>query len=359
MLKGRRAVQLRADLMDCHIAICAPEVLVDFRENFDYQQLRRDFVGGVLIDEAMGNKIFVHELAPAEYAARVHHLRAYDAISRDIIHRWVYPFVPDNSIVPALKSTPGYVYARGNMYRHLTAGPDGGAGIARSAVVGRDTVVGAACTVGEHTQLHSCVIGAGCVIGANCKLEGCYLDAGVTVGDGCVLTSAMVLGGAMLHPNATLEEGVILSYNVVVGAGHTVKAHTRLSLRKQEDFEEYDDSDEELEVSGPSLAGKADAGKVPEAGGLSVALDRANLSAAKAGMTAPRSNMQWDATVVGHGGAGYVWVPRGAEPRAGEEGDTDSAEQQDEIARYSIVARARAADAVIRWESDDEDEVPR
>jgi ADP-glucose pyrophosphorylase len=99
--------------------------------------------------------------------------------------------------------------------------------------VGRDTVVGAACTVGEHTQLHACVIGAGCIIGANCKLQGCYLDAGVTVGDGCTLTAALVMSGAMLHANSTLEEGVILSYNVVVGAGHTVKAHTRLSLRKQ------------------------------------------------------------------------------------------------------------------------------
>jgi hypothetical protein len=55
-------LQLRTDVMDCHIDICAPEVLVDFRENFDYQQVRRDFVGGVLIDEEMGNKIFVHEL---------------------------------------------------------------------------------------------------------------------------------------------------------------------------------------------------------------------------------------------------------------------------------------------------------
>jgi hypothetical protein len=98
--------------------------------------------------------------------------------------------------------------------------------------------------------------------------------------------------------------------------------------------------------------------KVPDkVGGLSVALDRANLSAAKAGMPVPG---QWDAAVVGHGGAGYVWVPRGSTPRAGEvEGDVDGGGPQEQLARYSIVARPRVVDAVIRWDSDDEDEVPR
>lgn len=36
---------------DCHIDICSPEVLTLFTDNFDYQQIRRDFVRGLLSDE--------------------------------------------------------------------------------------------------------------------------------------------------------------------------------------------------------------------------------------------------------------------------------------------------------------------
>lgn len=32
--------------MDSHISICAPEVLMLFSDNFDYQNVKRDFVTG-------------------------------------------------------------------------------------------------------------------------------------------------------------------------------------------------------------------------------------------------------------------------------------------------------------------------
>jgi len=45
------------------------------------QNVRREFVTGVLSEEELGNKIFVYELA-GEYAARVSNLRAYDAVRK-------------------------------------------------------------------------------------------------------------------------------------------------------------------------------------------------------------------------------------------------------------------------------------
>jgi len=42
----------------------------------------------------MGYKIFVHEIR-ADYAARIDNFRSYDTVSKDIIHRWTYPLVPD------------------------------------------------------------------------------------------------------------------------------------------------------------------------------------------------------------------------------------------------------------------------
>ena len=39
-------VQVRSDLIDSQIAICAPEVLMLFSDNFDYQNVKKDFVSG-------------------------------------------------------------------------------------------------------------------------------------------------------------------------------------------------------------------------------------------------------------------------------------------------------------------------
>lgn len=66
----RDSLNLRYDLADTGIYICAPDVLLLFSDNFDYQHIQRDFVRGVLSEEELGNKIFLHELRN-EYAVQV------------------------------------------------------------------------------------------------------------------------------------------------------------------------------------------------------------------------------------------------------------------------------------------------
>lgn len=46
MCSPPRPLQIRTDLMDTHISICAPEVLMLFSDNFDYQNIKKDFVTG-------------------------------------------------------------------------------------------------------------------------------------------------------------------------------------------------------------------------------------------------------------------------------------------------------------------------
>ena len=41
---------------------------------------------GVLSEEELGNKLYVHELSN-EYAAHIPNLRSFDAVSRDILQR--------------------------------------------------------------------------------------------------------------------------------------------------------------------------------------------------------------------------------------------------------------------------------
>ena len=82
------------------------------------QDLRQHFIPGVLSEEELGNKLYVHVLTQ-EYVARVNNPRAYDAISRDIMQRWCFPFVPDCNLLP-LQGSQGpssYSYQRHHRYR--------------------------------------------------------------------------------------------------------------------------------------------------------------------------------------------------------------------------------------------------
>ncbi|KAL3030485.1 hypothetical protein AAZX31_03G222700 [Glycine max] len=200
LLADNPSLSLHHDKQDCYIDICSPEVLSLFTDNFDYQHLRRHFVKGLLLDDIMGYKIFVHEIH-SDYAARIDNFRSYDTVSKDIIHRWTYPLVPD---VMNFGDTATKLERQG-IYR-----------------------------------------ASGCKIGSNVIIEGCYIWDNISIEDGCKLQHAIVCDGVIIKSGAVLEPGVILSFKVVVGPEFVVPPYSNVSLLQQP-IEE--DSDEELEYA--------------------------------------------------------------------------------------------------------------
>lgn len=86
------------------------------------QNIRRDFVSGVLSEEELGNKLHVY-IIQHDYAARVHNPRSYDAVSRDVLQRWLFPLCPDTGLLPSptITASSQLPYARQHIYR--CAGP--------------------------------------------------------------------------------------------------------------------------------------------------------------------------------------------------------------------------------------------
>lgn len=99
-----------------------------FQDNFDYGDIRRDFVHGVLTSDLLMKNIYCY-IAKDGYAARVKDTKSYDSIrlvitptrllfsanwafSKDILSRWTFPLVPDDNH-PAGHS---YEHLRGNKY---------------------------------------------------------------------------------------------------------------------------------------------------------------------------------------------------------------------------------------------------
>lgn len=234
----------RYDLMDCHIDICSPDVLPLFTDNFDYQDLRSDFVCGVLEQEILGNKIFTHVIS-GEYAARIKDLRTYDSVSKDIIHRWVFPMVPEINLL----GPTSYSFSRHNIYRerHVT--------LARSCKIMDDTVVGDGTSIGANCVVIHSVLGRNCRLGNNVQVSGSYLWGDCVIEDGVTLDQAIVCQGVTIRQGAKIEKGAILSFGVVIGAGFVVKAYTTITT--------FQDPEEETKVSlnDPNVVGAGGSGR--------------------------------------------------------------------------------------------------
>ncbi|KAL3149193.1 hypothetical protein ABBQ32_002021 [Trebouxia sp. C0010 RCD-2024] len=306
---GHNDLMLRTDLLNLHVYICAPEVLLLFSDNFDYQNVEQDFISGVLSEEELGNTIHVYELE-AGFAGQVRDLRSYEAVSQAILQRWSFPFALDNWSVElhGAQSESGYGVKRHNCYR----GQD--IKLARTAILGRDSVLGAGTSVDEGSQVRNSVIGRDCHIGKGVHIHGCYIHNGVTICDGAQLQSAVVCDGAVIMSEAVLCSRCIVSYQVVIAAGHKVPADALISLCPHQYHKHASLHDDEVEYSSAGqMAGS------PAAGGDQASHDSEQRSnqlpsaAVKAAAQAlaqgrqPSVHVDFDEESVGRGGAGFAW----------------------------------------------------
>ncbi|KAL8674893.1 MAG: hypothetical protein Q9168_000696 [Polycauliona sp. 1 TL-2023] len=216
-------IEVREDLIDCHIDICTPDVLGLWSDNFDYQSIRTGFLFGVLKDYELNGKTIHTHVMTEGYAARVRGLRAYDAISRDITGRWTHPLCPDSNHV----SGHQYRLCKNGTYQenNLTTGKS-------SRFRGR-CVVGQGTTIGEGVTVSESHLGRNCQVGKDALLEGSYLWDNVIVADRSIIRHAVVAEGAVIGKGCTVESGAVISCNMRISDDTTVagfKKTTRASL---------------------------------------------------------------------------------------------------------------------------------
>ena len=212
-------IEVRSDLIDCAIDICTPEVLSLWSENFDFNSIRRGFLRGVLKDYELNGKTFHTHILTSGYAARVRDLRAYDAISRDIITRWTYPLTPDCNLFA------GQSYHLGKHQTYL----EDGVSLARGSKITRRSMVGQRTSVGIGSTVTDSVLGRGCHIGNHATIRGAYLWADCSVGDGSTIDGAVVADGAAVGRNCTIGVGCLVAANVRIADGVNLPPGTRLT----------------------------------------------------------------------------------------------------------------------------------
>ncbi|KAK1797381.1 hypothetical protein P4O66_008745 [Electrophorus voltai] len=233
---GSNEFEIRHDLLDCHVSICSPQVAELFTDNFDYQT-RNDFVRGILVnEEILGNQIHMY-VSQDGYGARISNLLMYDAVSSDLIRRWVYPITPEANF--ADEEGRSCTHSRHNVYRELGVGLGHGSLMEENVLIGQFTLIGANCSISNT------VIGANCVIGDGVVLDRAYIWNNVHIANDVTIRQSLICDGVRVKQGVTLNEQCVLAYNVVVGPNISLPEGTVVSMHHP-DEEDDDDEDEFL-----------------------------------------------------------------------------------------------------------------
>ncbi|KAG8222691.1 hypothetical protein J437_LFUL015888 [Ladona fulva] len=243
MLLSSERVEVWHDVLDPGIAICSPAVPPLFSDNFDFQSVD-DLVRDLLVnEEVLTSTMYCHRLR-GEYAARVLAPRFYHAISRDIIHRWTFPLVPDGCVSQDLEP---YMFLRNYIYKQKNVS------VAKGCNLQEDVVIGFGTTVGEKSELARCVIGRNCKIGTNVSLTDCFIWDNVEIQNGCSVRFSIVSNNVILKEGVSLQGNCILGPNVQVEPGTSLKEMSVVSeailQRRKNDFGDF--KEQQFEKLGP------------------------------------------------------------------------------------------------------------
>ncbi|KAN0040851.1 hypothetical protein ACTFIV_003387 [Dictyostelium citrinum] len=231
LFKKHPSIQMRYDLIDCHIDICSPEVLALFNDNFDFADIRKDFIHDILTSDLLDYKLSAYVLQ-GEYAARVKDLRTYHSVSKDIIHRWTFPMVPDNNFM----CNSSYSLSRQMIYKEKNVKLLGNCLISDETVIGTETEIGAGSIVSHST------IGRNCIIGKNVRINGSYIWDDVTIEDNAVIDHSIICNGSIIKTSSIIGRGSIIGFNVYIGQSKSLEPFSKITMAQYNE----DEDDEEL-----------------------------------------------------------------------------------------------------------------
>ena len=233
LLTSHGEIEVRDDLIDCRIDICALDVLAQWSDNFDFQSLRKSFLRGVLKDyETYGKTIHTY-IVTDQYAARVKSLRAYDAVSKDVLGRWAYPICPDSNLVRG----QSYRFGAGKVYKEDRVK------LGRTAVV-KNSVIGSDTNIGDGSTVTGSTVGRRVAIGKNVTIEGAYIWDDVAIEDDSIIRQAIIANSVSMGKNCTIEPGALISFGADLTQDSSISANSWITGDHNNNYNSIQDSDD-------------------------------------------------------------------------------------------------------------------
>lgn len=202
---------IRSDLAPCGIAICSREVMLQFADNFDFQQLD-DVIGEIVVKEDVLCQTINVELLPEEVVA----FTALDYGSllrgqRQLVQRWCYPFTYDRLPTSIFEDRVALHYHRNHVY---TPRDEESPLNAEFTVLGRgcnieknvtmlDTTLGNNAMIKEGAVLRNVMAGNNFTLGNKSVIDGAIIGDNVTIGSNCRIHKKTIIGSGVIIPDNT------------------------------------------------------------------------------------------------------------------------------------------------------------
>lgn len=243
VLEDIEEFEIKNNLIDCHVDICTATVPTIFQENFDYQNLRSDFVKGVLSSDLLKKHIYSY-ITKDHYSARVESWQTYDGITQDLIERWCYPIVPERNLLP----DQTFTYSNQHIYKENDVILSQSCKLQSRVVIGKDSFIG------DKTEIHNSIIGRSCKIGSNVLIENSYIWDGSIIEDNCIIKHSIIANNSVIKKNVILNPGSVIGFDCIIDENVIIPNNYRiikspiknLDYSSEEFDEEFDDSDNQL-----------------------------------------------------------------------------------------------------------------
>ncbi|KAK4533243.1 hypothetical protein CCYA_CCYA16G4125 [Cyanidiococcus yangmingshanensis] len=219
----RDCLRLQTGLCDCLCDILSPEVLIEFRENFDYEELRDYMRNKIESDfmEVTGNRIYYLDLSErGEYCRCVHDVSSYFQVAKDFAHGWLGSPAQTHELREAGLPVKNLLSRSAEKRPSIESwGPE----ISHQV---ENSVAASNSTVWADSRVIDCVISAGVHVSEQCYIENTILLDECVVEKGCIIRDAILCRNTRIMKGARIDGGCVVGPDVVVSEGaHIPEGH--------------------------------------------------------------------------------------------------------------------------------------
>jgi translation initiation factor eIF-2B subunit epsilon len=209
-------VELLTDVVDVGVDVCSPELLVEFRENFDFDKVR-DYIRAKLDGgeaELLGNRMYAHfvDSSASQYATCVDCPAAYFAASADIFDGWMHPILP-SSVINAIGASN--VVTSGSAL-FICSGEDDESTLFPDVILD-NVVIGNDVSIDAGALIRRSIVGDGVKIGARASVTNSIVCSHSAIDADCSVTSSLLMRNACVAQACVVPADCFIDCCVVIG----------------------------------------------------------------------------------------------------------------------------------------------
>lgn len=218
-------VDIYTDVLDVGLDVCAPEFLVEFRENFFFTHVRsyiqEKLDGGDA--EVFGNRMYAHftDSRRGEYAARISCLSTLVKTTSDVVNGWMAPIEPYRHLQLRQQymhqSSQSQQQQQYQQQQQRTDGSPGGGGSETIGYISERSVIGEAVSIGMGSTIVESIVGDHVTIGSDVTINNCIISDGCVIGDRSDLTHSILDLDCRVQSDACIPRNCFLHDSVCVG----------------------------------------------------------------------------------------------------------------------------------------------